>query len=145
MTNEAHVFFARYRDSFSTFDEAMISSFFGYPNMIVDVNGTRVTDNACDMRLLLSERLRLYRQKGVTEPRILNLIQTEPSPWLIQAAVTWGLYGGNGEAIVRFSTTYTLKQIGGAWKIVFVVAHNEPQAFEEANREICYIGDTPSA
>lgn len=143
MTTEAHEFFARYRKALADFDHRRLCRFFDYPNMVIEENDTHITVEEQAMQAYIAKRLDFYRDKGVTEPRVLSLIQTEPSDWLIQASVTWGLYGENNKPLVRFHATYTLKQIEGEWKIVFVIAHDEPRAFRAAENELCLIGESP--
>jgi len=145
LTEEVRDLFASYRAAFADYDEDRICRFFNYPNLVVDAGSTRLNADETDMRAMLAELFSQYREKRVTEPRVLSLVQTEPSPWLTQAAVTWGLFDDEGTSVVRFHTTYTLKRIEDALRIVFVIAHDENQAFADAEHDICYIGMNPLA
>ena len=66
-----------------------------------------------------------YIQLGAKECRILSskIIHFKSSHYM--ANIGWGLIDHENKPIVKFDISYCIKKIGGLWKYIFVIDHNE--------------------
>ena len=135
MSFDPRAFFDAYRTAFAGFDSAAICKFYHYPNMIVSNDTTAATADEATMTGHVGRLLNFYKERGAIDPRIQSLLPTELSPWLCQVSVAWRLFNAEDHPMVHFHTTYTVRKTGDTWRIVFVIAHDEKQAFERAVEE----------
>lgn len=126
---QVHDFFAAYRDAFNAADCQSIGDCFTEPFTISSPDYLAGFASTRQVQSNIAALLEHYRKYGIANA-VIESIQVQPyASGHAIAELHWRLEDTAGQEIVSFDTTYILRQ-QPAWKIVFVIAHNEHERFQ---------------
>ena len=120
-------FLDEYRATFARYDAEALADLFAFPFHVLsdseEIAPLSIASRG-DWVGVLEGLLGSYRQLGVAAGELLEVDVRELTPRLVLTTVHWELRRDDGSAIYRFTATYTLALIGGAWRVA-AIAHDE--------------------
>lgn len=135
---EIEKLFNLYQTAFSEFDSELLAVLYDFPCLIAMPDSLVSFDNHKAIKTYLDQMITFYQSHFVAQAMILKLEIEERSPCFAQAHLNWGLYDSKFQEVVKFDTSYTLRQNSDRWKIICITAHNEkwknlPNLIESTN------------
>ena len=135
MNFQAEDFFTAYGETFGRNDADELAQYFAAPCLIASEDNVHSSADAKALHQFLEELLSYHREHNTNYIKPLTILPTEVAPWLYQVAITWAIMGQNDRERARFQALYSVRLFGEQWKIIFVVTHEEREAFLEASHE----------
>jgi hypothetical protein len=96
-----------------------------------DPESLRFISGHRQIRELAQLSVERYQALGFNRIKISRLTPNLYESNHATADLEWILLDGGGLEICRFDHSYVLRKLGGLWRIVFVVAHNEARRLRE--------------
>jgi hypothetical protein len=128
MTDSPEAALNAYIRAFETLDPEAAVPFYHIPSMFIASQGVAVAPDVSTVRKLLDQFMDQLRAQSYRRTDVFGIEVRALSPGLASCTGVFVRFDVSGQEIAKPGFTYTMRNSGGAWKIVVAALHDPPMA-----------------